>query len=264
MREYAVPEASDAAMVSARAVCEIFGAVGRDGFVSSLLHNAKPVANPDFVSMFVHSGSGPAAPIFLGTDSLSSRFHATRAAEGYLGGCYKEDPNRERLMRADRGETCALYLARDEVPSLRYRQLCYDGVGIVDRFSILLKTVQGYGLSISFYRGTATGAFDPVDVEGLIGFAPVVRAAAARHMELVARDSGPDYDTALMKLVERWPALSHREAQVAAGVVVGMTAEDIAHRLGIKPTSVITHRQKAYQRLAVANQRELLAKFYGA
>lgn len=51
---------------------------------------------------------------------------------------------------------------------------------------------------------------------------------------------------------------------VAAGVVAGLTADEIGDWLGIAATSVITHRKRAYERLGVANQRELLQAFYAS
>ncbi|HEV7369883.1 helix-turn-helix transcriptional regulator [Arenibaculum sp.] len=261
MRELPFPEASEMGPVPSRAVCSIFDAVGRSSFVPTLLRSMGSVGNPAFVSMFAYTG-GP-TPLFLGTDSVCSPFYAARAAESYVSGCYREDPNIEILLRRMAGEgTVISYLRRDEVPSLQYRRLCYERANIVDRLSVLLKTRRGHGVSVSFYRSVAEGEFTERDVDILLGFAPVVRAAAARHIELIARDGGTDYDEALMRLKEQFPELSRREAQVAAGTVVGMTADDLAQMLGIKPTSVITHRQKAYARLGVASQRELVTKYY--
>jgi DNA-binding CsgD family transcriptional regulator len=53
-----------------------------------------------------------------------------------------------------------------------------------------------------------------------------------------------------------------REAECAAGVIAGLTAEKIALMLGIKATSVITHRKRAYDRLGVSGQRELIALYH--
>lgn len=65
-------------------------------------------------------------------------------------------------------------------------------------------------------------------------------------------------------MTQRFPALSRREADVAAGVIAGLTAQEIADRLDIAPTSVITHRKRAYQRIGVANQRQLVQAFYAS
>jgi DNA-binding CsgD family transcriptional regulator len=44
-------------------------------------------------------------------------------------------------------------------------------------------------------------------------------------------------------------------------MISGLTADKIALMLGIKATSVITHRKRAYDRLAVSGQRELIALY---
>ena len=43
-----------------------------------------------------------------------------------------------------------------------------------------------------------------------------------------------------------------------------MTARTIAGWLGIAPTSVITHRNNAYARIGVPNQRALVQQFYAS
>jgi DNA-binding CsgD family transcriptional regulator len=57
----------------------------------------------------------------------------------------------------------------------------------------------------------------------------------------------------------RSPALSAREREVCARAVVGKTIEGTSLDLNIRRTSVITYRQRAYQKLGISRTNELVA-----
>ena len=61
------------------------------------------------------------------------------------------------------------------------------------------------------------------------------------------------------RFAERHPRLTARELQVCARAAMGMSVEATALDLGIGKTSVLTYRQRAYQRLCVASPFELCA-----
>lgn len=243
-------------------VCGLLQAVGRKDFLARVLHSLLPLAHPDYVSIFAFPHAG--RPVFFGTDSSNSPLLASRAAEHYVGQHYRDDPNRSMLVdHAEPGApTKATYMRRDDVPTAGYRLMCYDRAQIADRFSVLTRADQDQPLSISLYRSIHSGPFGPNDIVRLLGFVPVLRAAVARHLDLGRSKGLVDTQTALAGLRERFPALSRREGEVAAGMVAGMKGEEIADWLGIRLTSVITHRKNAYARLGVSGARELTMLFY--
>jgi len=61
------------------------------------------------------------------------------------------------------------------------------------------------------------------------------------------------------RFATRYPLLTGRERQVCARAAIGMSVEATALDLGIRKTSVLTYRQRAYQRLCVASPFELCA-----
>ena len=52
--------------------------------------------------------------------------------------------------------------------------------------------------------------------------------------------------------------LSEREASVCTGIILGMTSEGIALDLGISVNTVRTYRKRAYARLMISSQNELM------
>ena len=56
------------------------------------------------------------------------------------------------------------------------------------------------------------------------------------------------------------PALSHRERQVLALVVAGLTNEEIAAKLYVAPSTVKRHLTSAFRRLGVHSRRDAVAQ----
>jgi DNA-binding CsgD family transcriptional regulator len=105
------------------------------------------------------------------------------------------------------------------------------------------------------------GPLDLEAVQRIEQAGPILVAAIRRHMELLEQATrtvvSPSLDTVLQWARER--GLSEREAEVAAGLATGRSQSDIARRFGLSLNSVITYRRRAYQKLGVADRRQLQA-----
>ncbi|RAI37209.1 hypothetical protein CH340_00720 [Rhodoplanes serenus] len=244
------------------ALCSLVRQVGKPAFVGALLASSRVFAPVEFVSIFLYPNKN--TPIFVGTEGPAGRRYASSAADHYMARHYRDDPNLGIMFEHGGVDGSRItYVSRDDIPTVGYRTWCYDRAHIADRLSLVGRTERGLSFSVSFYGGRETGVLSESSRRALAAFFPIVRAVALRHFELW-RNGGIDPVTTRVRVLERFPMLSPREADVAAGVVAGMTAEEIGGWLGIAPTSVITHRKRAYERVAVANQREFLRVFYGS
>lgn len=103
----------------------------------------------------------------------------------------------------------------------------------------------------------------PAQNEGLRMTAMHVSAALSSHAQTFQRLPAPY--TALQSLDEIETCLSRmegdlspRESAVCSRIIFGMTTYGIAVNLGIGEESVSTYRKRAYRRLGIACQRELL------
>ena len=54
------------------------------------------------------------------------------------------------------------------------------------------------------------------------------------------------------------PNIPQREAEVCTAIMLGMTSEAIALKLGISVNTVLTYRKRAYNRLNISCQNELM------
>jgi DNA-binding CsgD family transcriptional regulator len=253
---HVAPEAD----TSSQLAHDVIGSIGRDDFVPRLLRVLQELLHADLISALVFADG---SPTLLGHDTLAERTAEARAVRGYLSGCFREDPNSKVLAEELKpGATMVAYMSKTDVRTHAYRRLCYDEAHITDRLSVLHKTTRGEGITVNFYRCDSSGPFEPEQFDAVTELAPLLQAASVRHYELIIAHLPATFDRTLLRLTDCFPLLTLREAQCAAGVIAGLTADEIAARLGIKTTSVITHRKHAYYRLNVSGQRALIALYY--
>lgn len=100
------------------------------------------------------------------------------------------------------------------------------------------------------------------EIESLRQVAGLLVSVVAKHVDLTLRR--PNLTPALCSLPEIEKCvisatdLSRREGEVCARILYGLSSCGIALDLGIGKESVMTYRKRAYQRLGIGSQRELL------
>ncbi|MDB5583674.1 MAG: LuxR family transcriptional regulator [Bradyrhizobium sp.] len=235
-------------------------AVGRKDFGERVLQSLQSTLRPDLVSMFLYRED---RPTLLGHSTLARQFDEQKAIRGYMSGLFREDPASDAIANdRSRSDTLALYMTRAEVPTIGYRRQCYEEAHIADRFTIVGRTSSNEAVAINLYRDERSGPMDEASIAQALSIAPVLCASMVRHCELTVARDARDPGRTLLLLIERFPTLTMREAQCAADAIAGLTAEESAAKLGIKETSVITHRKRAYARLDVASLRELTSLYF--
>lgn len=107
--------------------------------------------------------------------------------------------------------------------------------------------------------GIITGQQEDLFASSLV----VIFASLDRHIQMTDGRHAPQDALRSLKTIEECclgssAELSPREGAVCARIVYGMTAYGIAIDLGIGEESVSTYRKRAYRRLGIGCQRELL------
>jgi DNA-binding CsgD family transcriptional regulator len=139
-----------------------------------------------------------------------------------------------------------------------YRLACYDRLRVTDRLALLVQPLDDVWLSLNLYRGFEHGAFHADELERIEALAPLLAHAARHRYRLGARDR--DVSAQMLGRLRRLcPALTKRELDALKGVLQGLTADEIADRMGVRPASVVTYQKRAYRRLGISRQRELFA-----
>lgn len=147
-------------------------------------------------------------------------------------------------------------IARVEVQSLSL-------VGVPRPQQILISLQKpGNAFCVGMVRSQERPSLTPRELNKLRSLADLLMSMVARHADLTA--SRPQITPALSSLSSIHECLlassdlSRRESEVCARILFGMSSYGIAVDLGIGKESVMTYRKRAYQRLGIATQRELL------
>ncbi|MBT2188287.1 helix-turn-helix transcriptional regulator [Sphingobium nicotianae] len=144
-----------------------------------------------------------------------------------------------------------------DIASAGFRRRFFDEPGIIERISIVQRGAERWrGMNIA--RHASDGYFSEGELSSLIDLAcltlpmlPVNREkadGAVRQLNVGQIEE---------RFATRYGSLTPRERQVCARAAIGMTVEATALDLGIAKTSVLTYRQRAYQRLRVSSPYQL-------
>lgn len=135
-----------------------------------------------------------------------------------------------------------------------YRKLCFDRPRFVEKITFGWRK-PGHALVLSFYQ-----RHDGVEPD-IAQLGALAQLAITGLTRMAAR---PAQGPPLVEEVERRLADAHgilttREREVCARTLVGSTAREIGEELGLGVGTVLTYRQRAYQKLGVSRASNLLA-----
>jgi DNA-binding NarL/FixJ family response regulator len=92
-------------------------------------------------------------------------------------------------------------------------------------------------------------------------------ALVVKHVRLQGRPQTaplhPPQQEIAGRLLQAGFALSGREAEVSAGLLLGRTHREISEKVGLALSSIVTYRQRAYRKLGVSDRRGLEALYEG-
>lgn len=243
----------------------------------------RDAALPALVDTIGEDGFGPALARFLNELCGADHFAAFRLQQNELrevAACCVEP---ERTAR-DRVETYVNqgWWKRDPAmaeaqrcvhaarPSIIHVDFTADGYAALrpsvfpnvrDRLLLCGRTTNAdFGLSI--VRADPNAPFADDAIEQVAHSAEFLMAVLAKHADI--RRTRPNVAQALTALdeiehcIDATKALPRREAEVASRILYGMSSVGIALDLSVSEETVKTYRKRAYHRLAIGSERELL------
>ncbi len=180
----------------------------------------------------------------------------------YLSLYYRLDPNINVVKQLNSGdEVLVRRLSFTDINDMDYQRLWYEHMDINDRLSVITQADKGI-YSLNLYKKKT--AFTEKAYQQIKSQADVLSAFAVKHTRLSGSlSSFQTRESQINDLIERLAAISTaltaREQQVCARILIGMTSQGIALDLSISPDSVATYRKRAYTRLNISSQNELFA-----
>jgi DNA-binding CsgD family transcriptional regulator len=109
-------------------------------------------------------------------------------------------------------------------------------------------------VAVSFYRSLAQPEFGAADFARIEAHATLLADATAAHGRSAVAAREPVEPVLASRLLK----LSLREREVIGHLMAGRTAKEAAREIGVELTTVRTHQYRAFRRLGIRSQKELL------
>ena len=235
----------------------MFGAARTARFASVLLGAARTLDG--VVEVFAYqkridgqirtlAASGDRDGIGSRTQAYAQRFHV-------------QDPIILARRSAAQSEGFVRRILAQDIPAGDYRALCFEQPGFADKVTFGFRRRSSF-LVLSFYRSTSG---ERTSLRPLVALGQVAMAALSYHAgeatSTRSQWSSPQEADQMLRarLARSFPALTLREQEVVARTLLGESAAQIAARLGIKSTSVLTYRLRAYGRFGFRQASDFLA-----
>jgi LuxR family transcriptional regulator, activator of tox operons len=234
-------------------IARLIETVGLDEFPRRLFGAARTVAGCKHMTAFSFAGDEP--PRLLLAESVGRRAVAQKVADRYLSRYWRLDPIRDAL--ADLPETDELHaieLGVGDIQYADYRADCYTSVRLRSQLAINQVREQST-IRLNFFRADGFGSDQRARILDSID---LLMPLLWRH-EVALRPRPVDLRAEFRRrLAQRDPCLSGRELDVCMLIAVGLSSQGIALELGISLNTVLTYRKRAYMRLGISSQNELL------
>jgi DNA-binding CsgD family transcriptional regulator len=234
----------------------------------------------DHCTVFAFKNSAAPDAVVLEAKSERLRALTRELASEYVAGGFEQDPNLRRARRSDIPTVHCLKAT--ELTNRIYRSRYYDEPHLAHELVVLGQTGDTLYYS-SFYRTDNSAGFSVDAVERMHGLAGFAVKVLHRHLELLGGSARHPTPAAKIEAGGKAPtteqrrgmlahlkevllaephALSPREAEVCAGIVLGYTTLGISLNFGISINTVATHRKRAYRKLGICSQNELFSRYF--
>lgn len=246
----------------------LVGAIGHDdanALAAEVLHMLGPATSVSQCTIFAYEFGNRPRTVSV-ADHRGGRF-LRDVADTYARLFYVLDGNQSivtgAVMKHPGSSLVLHWQSSADIAHDGYRHACYARPGVSDRLSLLLQPAADIWLSVNLYRARDAGHFQPREIELVETLAPLIGHAAKHHYSLCGQSQMGIPQMMLARLRGLCPELSKRELDTLRGVLEGLTAVAIAEQMGVKPSSVVTYRKRAFHRLGLSSQRQLFALCIG-
>jgi DNA-binding CsgD family transcriptional regulator len=231
--------------------------VGTPKFETEIFDAARSALNCEHVCGFVATDATQARVLMSAASSPLSI--PREVVKKYVNQYWERDPANQPIATREQSRNYAVRIQPEEdIKDEDYRNECYTNHRLVDRLSITRR--QGPKMyRINFYGGGRHGRFVDSDVNHMMNSADMVMSLLVKHDAAAVEESEDrTSESFLSRLQLISPKIPKREAEVCTSIMLGMTSEAIALKLGISVNTVLTYRKRAYGRLNISCQNELM------
>jgi DNA-binding CsgD family transcriptional regulator len=229
--------------------------VGRPQFHADLLAGLHEAIGADHISHLSYDRNGCIQ--HAQAASLRDQSMIDWTTDVYVKRLYRRDPNYPLVCSAaqhggpDGWGVQMLSLSPERIVDAEYRRLLFETPGFASKVSL----IGAWGdhtcyLNLYFSRGVIGSR----DISTLVhAQGRLLMALALRHDELM-------YPGHAVPVVDEFSGLSLRERQVADLLLQGHTIKEVGRALDLSPTTVVTYKNRLFEKLEVVNLRDFLRR----
>lgn len=232
----------------------LLASLGTEGFGANV-HQAVQTLTAGARRLYLFEATGrdeSSLHYFSGEPGLTELFPA------YCRWYRRQDPVMDAYGAAPRCSDVVLQRVRPgHIVSPGFRRRIFEDAGIVERVSVIQRGQDGWRV-MNVGRHASEGCCSDAEIDSLVSLACLVLPMLPLHRPgTQAQD--PTIEEFEQRFAMRFGQLPERERQVCARAAAGLDVARTASDLGIAKSSVLTYRQRAYQRLRVSNALGLRA-----
>jgi DNA-binding CsgD family transcriptional regulator len=234
------------------AVGQLIEGVGDERFSTSLFRATHDSIGCVHINAFAFDQQNRPALIFA--ENVGPSAVARQAGERYVKRYWKMDPIRNCRPVALPGQHM-IEITADDIHYADYRHECYTAINVRARISVC--ETRAYGtIRLNLYREVDFGPAETAAIANSVSILmPLLWRHGRKYFEPLQRWRESNFEALLNQLE---PRLSPREREVCALMAAGLTSERIALKLGVSQNTVLTYRKRAYCRLQISSQNDLL------
>jgi DNA-binding CsgD family transcriptional regulator len=238
--------------------CDVMKALGTSGYAQSCLSLLQKSLSAEHWALFRFRSGSPLK--CLATASIHHKAAALENIDRFVVHCHNVDPSVKAASKQMSRATLTK-LDISDIDDAQYRN-CFELTRVRERLS-LFSWIGNDLYQLSAFRGPQSNRFTQPEMSFFAALAEILLVIAQKHEVLLDWQRGApchlDVKGVERLLKMRSPSLSTRESEVCARAVIGKTIEGTSLDLNIRRTSVITYRQRAYQKLGISRTTELVA-----
>jgi len=166
-------------------------------------------------------------------------------------------------VRAER--LSLLHSTVDDFWNPLHRELVYRRNRVRERLSLARKESDGSVTSMNLYAHDEHIGYTEQHIAYFGELAPLLLSGVERHVQVLNNAPSPHKKVSnRLRLLKLNAQLTERELDVCEHILQGMTYDGIAAQLGLSRATVITYRNRAFERLGIHFKNQLFSMLSGS
>lgn len=245
-----------------QSLADLIACIAEPHFADRLMLALNALCGADMCSGFAITAGKPRALFAASMDPRRSAF-ARIATLRYVQKYWKRDTVTAYTLGRAHRSVKTIRRPSIVIRDIDYRHECYAEGEVIERLSIC--RAGPVSTVVNAYRDRASGPFSPAEIERFEAAAPVLMASLEKHQQFAAAapnavSSSESNAQAKQRGLMDDAGLSQRESEVLTAILSGMDQNAVAQAIGIKTSTVVTYRRRAYAKLGVRTRAELRAR----